>query len=139
MIEVDYPLKWEPYGHVPYGVKDSTLYVGKGENLLQFDLDAMQKEGETVILIYQDKQGTLYDIVDAQQYDNPAYLVARVTIPPGQYEVYDTGETRTNQATGKKGKVQARKKLPVDVENCKIERCGSWFKLEQEEQKEEEE
>lgn len=134
MIEVDYPLKWEPYGHVPYGVKDTTLLVGQGENLLQFNLDEMQKDGETIIRIYQDKQGTLYDIVDAQHYDNPPYLVARVTIPPGQYEVYDTGETQKNQVTGKKAKAQAIRKRTVDVENCKIERCGSWFPLEKKEE-----
>ncbi len=129
MIEKKKTLTWEPYGYVPYGVKETTLFVGKGENLLSFDMDELQHDVETIIHICQDTDGTLHGYID---YDGeiPPYCVARVTIPAGKYEIYDTGEKQKNPTTGKMEPVMAQRKVPVDTENCVIELFGSFFPIE---------
>lgn len=138
MIKKNGPCRWVPYENVPYAVKENVMYIGKGENTLTFDLDKLQHDVETVIHVCQDESGTLHGYIDIAG-EVPPNCVARIIIPPGYYEVYDTGETQKNATTGKDEPVMARRKITVDADNCTIERNGCFFPILAADEKKEEE
>ena len=109
--------------YVPFGVQESTLFIGKGENTVSIDLEKEQADSETVLDVTQDYGGTLEVGGDG------AYLAVRVKIPPAQHIMVDTGKK-----DDKDKEVFRVEKVPVDIENVMVDLLPLYFPLEKEQE-----
>ena len=107
--------------YAQYGVKETTLFIGSGENVVSLDLEALQTDVAQHYMVRQDCMGSLHlyhegdEIPAGQQY--PA---AYIDIPPAFYEIVDTGETKENSTSGEQEPIKERRKVPVDIGNVKL-------------------
>lgn len=107
--------------YAPQGVKETTLFIGNGENVVSLDLEASQTDVAQHYMVRQDCMGSLHlhhegeEIPAGQQY--PA---AYIDIPPAFYEIVDTGETKENSTSGEQEPIKERRKIPVDIGNVTL-------------------
>ena len=107
--------------YAPQGVKETTLFIGNGENVVSLDLEASQTDVAQHYMVRQDCMGSLHlhhegeEIPAGQQ-----YLAAYIDIPPAFYEIVDTGETKENSTSGEQEPIKVRRKIPVDIGNVTL-------------------
>lgn len=103
-----YWARWQKKTYVPFGVQDSTLFLGKGENTVSVDLEAEQGDRSKSIQISQEYDGTL--VVGSGPLD-----IAVIDIPPEKTQLVDTGEVNEKDEP-----IKRIEKIPVDVDNCTL-------------------
>lgn len=107
--------------YAPHGVKETTLFIGSGENVVSLDMEASQTDVAQHYMVRQDCMGTLHMYHEGDRIpDEQQYPAAYIDIPPAFYEIVDTGETKENSSTGEQEPVKERRKISVDVENITL-------------------
>ena len=92
----------------PYKLEGAALFIGSGENTLQFDLENRQSDVGTCIDIRQGISGTLSE-------DAGLAYAANIRIPAARYHMVDT---RTKN--DKDEEVFQREKIALDLEEVEL-------------------
>lgn len=115
-----HPKKWGKSEYVPYRFEGYVLYIGKGENVVSLDIEALQRDVAVDFDICQDYMGNIC-------INEGVAPLMRLTIEPYRTEIYDTGEVNDKDEP-----VMAKRILPPDVENIECDLYPVQYPLEAE-------